>query len=83
MIVRLQPVAVMETEWRCEAGIDVDYSGFAPVIGMCGKPAKLRGLAALCDECWEKIRAKWLREAAEKNRAALNRLVKGDGDESP
>lgn len=39
------------TEYRCEAGVDVDYSGFAPVVKLCGKPAKLYGIAALCEDC--------------------------------
>lgn len=44
-----------DPEYRCEAGVDVDYSGFAPLIRTCGKPAKLYGMAALCDECAPKI----------------------------
>lgn len=45
----------MINEYRCEAGVDVDSSGFAPVIMKCGKPAKLYGMAALCDDCAPKI----------------------------
>lgn len=36
-------------EWKCEAGVDVDRSGHAPRIILCRKPAKIRGMAALCD----------------------------------
>lgn len=36
--------------WTCEAGVGVDRTGHAPRIVLCGKPAKLHGWAALCDE---------------------------------
>lgn len=37
-------------DWTCEAGIDIDYSGIAPHIILCRKPAKLYGIITLCDE---------------------------------
>lgn len=37
------------SEYACEAGT-VDYSKGSPHIIKCGKPAKLYGIAALCDE---------------------------------
>lgn len=58
-------------DWSCEAGIGVDDTGFAPVIIKCGKPARLRGIAALCDDCWARIQAKWRAQEAARNNGGM------------
>jgi len=37
-------------EYRCEASTGWEMVGSNPRINTCGKPAKLYGIAALCDE---------------------------------
>lgn len=41
----------VEPEWRCDASISVetDHVG-KPIVRLCRKPAKIYGMAALCDE---------------------------------
>ena len=43
-------MARSKQEWTCEASVGVEYSGIAPIVILCCKPAKLYGWAALCDE---------------------------------
>ena len=44
---------------RCEAVIDVQDSSLGPHLIKCGKPAKIYGMAALCDDCAPKILERW------------------------
>lgn len=42
----------MKGEYTCEAVVAYDTT-IHPRLIKCGKPAKLRGIAAVCDTCWE------------------------------
>lgn len=67
------------TTWRCEAGVGIDDTGPGILILKCGEPAELRRNlmmfeVALCDDCYERIKAARVAEAANRNQAALARL---------
>lgn len=42
----------MKDEYTCEAVVAYDQTRDIRLI-KCGRPAKLRGIAAVCDTCWE------------------------------
>jgi hypothetical protein len=43
-------------QYTCEAVVSETTVSGKPTLVKCGKPARLRGIATVCDECWKRIR---------------------------